>query len=310
MTAEASPKSLLIADILDPNKHLKASKLALLSDLSNNDLQVLKLAWANSGTERQQQVISGLVHLSETDFRLNFTNIFLFCLGDPDEQIRRQAVIGLEIEEDEAVIAPLTKVLKEDRSASVRAAAATSLSNFSLLAELGKLATVHTDKIYSTLLQVLDNQAENTEVKRQALEAIAPLSKPRVKELIEHAYHSKDLKLKASAIYAMGRNCDRAWLEPLLSELSNSKPEMRYNAAAALGELGAEEAVPQLSKLTTDEDVEVQEAAIKAIGEIGGDQAKKILKRLTKTQNVRICEAATAALKELLLCEDPLSQEI
>ncbi|MBM3166143.1 MAG: HEAT repeat domain-containing protein [Chloroflexi bacterium] len=310
MTAEASSRSLLIADILDPNKHLKASKLAQLSDLGSNDLQVLKLAWTNSGAERQQQIMSGLVHLSETDLRLNFTNIFLFCLGDPDEQIRRQAVTGLETEEDEAIITPLIKALKEDKSASVRAAAATALNNFALLAELGKLADVYADKVYSTLLQVLDNHAENTEVKRQALEAIAPLSKPHVKELIDNAYHSKDLKLKASAIYAMGRNCDPVWLEPLLSELRNSEPEMRYHAATALGELGAEEAVPQLSKLTTDEDAEVQEAAIKAIGEIGGDQARQILNRLVKNQDMRIREAATAALKELLLCENPLSQEM
>jgi len=68
--------------------------------------------------------------------------------------------------------------------------------------------------------------------------------------------------------------------------------------------------VPQLSKLTTDEDAEVQEAAIKAIGEIGGDQARQILNRLVKNQNMRIREAATAALKELLLCENPLSQEM
>jgi HEAT repeat protein len=308
MTAESSPKSLLIADIFDPNKRLMASKLAHLSDLSGNDLKLLKVNWAKSDAARQQQVMSGLVHLSETDLRLNFTNIFLFCLGDPDERIRRQAAAGLEAEEDEAIIVPLAKALKEDKSAGVRAAAAIALNNLALLAELGKLADVYAEKVYSALLQVLDDQAENAEVKRRALEAIAPLSKPRVKELIEDAYHSKDPKLKAGAIYAMGRNCDPAWLEPLLAELSNSEPDMRYQAATALGELGAEEAVPQLSKLTTDEDAEVQEAAIKAMGEIGGDQARQILTRLVKNQDARICEAARSALKELSFCESPLSQ--
>lgn len=310
MTAEASPESLLIADIFDPNKHLIASKLAHLADLNSNDLKLLKLAWAKSDAARQQQTMSGLVHLSETDLRLNFTNIFLFCLGDPDERIRTQAVAGLEAEEDEAIIVPLAKVLKGDKSVRVRAAAATALGNFALLAELGKLADVYADKVYSTLLQVLDNQAENAEVRRRVLEAIAPLAKPRVKELIEDAYHSKDPKLKAGAIYAMGHNCDPVWIEPLLSELSNSEPEMRYQAATALGELGDEEAVPQLSKLTTDEDAEVQEAAIKAMGEIGGDQARQILKRLARNQDVRICEAARAALEELSFCDDLLSQEI
>jgi HEAT repeat protein len=308
MTAEALPKSLLIADIFDPNKRLMASKLAHLTDLSSSDLKLLKAAWAKSDAARQQQIVSGLVHLSETNLLLNFTNIFLFCLGDADEKIRAQAVAGLEAEEDEAIIVPLIKALKEDKSPGVRAAAATALNNFAMLAELGKLSDAYAEKVYSALLQILDNQTENAEVKRQALGAIAPLSKPRVKELIEDAYHSKDPKLKAGAIYAMGRNCDPVWLESLLAELSNSEPEMRYQAATALGELGAEEAVPQLSKLATDEDAEVQEAAIKAMGEIGGDQARQILKRLMKNQDARICEAANSALQELSLCESPLSQ--
>jgi len=306
MTAEASPRSRLITDIFDSNKPLIISKLVHLSNLSSNDLKLLKLAWANSDTSRRQQVISNIVHLSETDLRLSFTNIFLFCLGDPDEAIRTQATAGLEAEEDEAIIAPLAKALKEDRSARVRAAAANALGNFSLLAELGKLADVYATRVYFALLQVLDNRAETAEVKRRALEGIAPLSRPRVKELIEDAYHSSDLKSKASAVHAMGRNCDPFWLETLLAELSNTEPEMRYEAALALGELGAEEAVPQLSKLTSDNDSEVQGAAIKAMGEIGGDQAKRVLKELVRSQDARIREAATSALKELLFCEDPL----
>jgi HEAT repeat protein len=153
----------------------------------------------------------------------------------------------------------------------------------------------------------MDNKAETAEVKRRALEAISPFNLPRVKELIEQAYHTDDVKLKSSAIYAMGRNCDSAWLTILMTELNNNEAEIRYEAANACGELGAEEAVPRLLKLIEDEeDDQVQEAAIKALGQIGGEHAKQTLNKLAKNPQPRIREAAKSALEEIQFCEDPL----
>ena len=157
------------------------------------------------------------------------------------------------------------------------------------------------------MLEVLENKTETAEVKRRALEAIAPLNLPRVKEFIEETYRSNDVKLKASSIYAMGRNCDSIWLFSLLTELNSDEAEIRYEAANACGELGAEEAVPSLIMLTKDEDAQVQEVAIKALGEIGGEEAKQVLQKLVKNPQPRIRQTAKSALKELLFCEDPLS---
>jgi HEAT repeat protein len=171
----------------------------------------------------------------------------------------------------------------------------------------GKLPTHFTDKIYTALLDVWDNKSEAPIVKRRALEAISPFNLPRVRELITQAYHSNDIKLKASAIYAMGHNCDSAWLNILLTEFNNDEAGVRYEVANALGELGDEEAVPYLIQLTKDKDNQVQEAAIKALGEIGGEQAKQALIKLTKDHQIRIREAAKSALKEMQFCEDPLS---
>jgi HEAT repeat protein len=253
--------------------------------------------------------MSGLIHLSETDLKLDFSNIFIFCLNDPDENIRVQATRGLDVEEEEIIVTPLIKALKEDRSAKVRASAATALGKFALLAELGKITDAYVDKVYSVLLQVLDNEQEATEVKRRALESIAPLNMPRVRELIGNAYRNSDQQFKTSSLYAMGRNCDPLWLETLLLELSNTQPLIRYEAAKALGELGIKEAIPKLSMLTMDEDMEVQEAAIKAIAEIGGSHARRILEKLVKSQDMRISEAAKPALEELTFYEDPISIE-
>ncbi|MBL7209543.1 MAG: HEAT repeat domain-containing protein [Dehalococcoidia bacterium] len=306
MTAESPPHKQCIAEIFDSNKPLVNSKLAYLSDLTGEGLDFLKEVWTKAHAERRRQVISHLVHLSEADLRLDFSSTFVFGLGDPDEAVRTQAIAGLEPEENHRFIRPLLRALKQDTSTEVRAAAAIALGRFALLGELDRLSTYHTDKVYTALLEVLDNEAEPVEVKRRALEAIAPLSLPRVKESIQRIYHSNDVKLKASAVYAMGRNCDTAWLTVLLTELTSPEAEMRYEAANACGELGADEAVPHLIMLTKDEDGQIQEAAIKALGEIGGDEAKQTLSELAEDPEPGGRQAARSALKELHFWEDPL----
>ncbi len=303
MATELSPRMQHIAEIFDPSKPVASSKLVYLSDLSSQELEFLKEIWANADAARRHQVMSQLVHLSEVDFRLDFSGIFTFFLSDPDETIRIQAITGLGGEENYLLITPLLRALKEDTSAKVRAAAATALGKFALLGELDKLPTHYKNKIYTALLDVLDNKVENAEVKRRSLEAASSFNLPRVKELIEQAYHTDDVKLKSSAIYAMGRNCDSAWLPTLITELNNNEAEIRYEAANACGELGAEEAVPHLLKLIEDEDYQVQEAAIKALGQIGGEQAEQALNKLAKNPQPRIREAVKSALEELHFCE-------
>jgi HEAT repeat protein len=310
MTAESSLRIQHIAEIFDSSKPVNNAKLVYLSDLNNGELKFLEEVWANADTSRRHQVISHLVHLSEIDFKLDFSGVFILCLHDPDETVRTQAVSGLDGEENYLLITPLLHALKEDRSAEVRAATAVALGKFALLSELCKLPTHFKDKIYTSLLEVLDNKVETAGVKRRALEAISPFNLPRVKELIEQAYHNNDIKLKSSAIYAMGHNCDPSWLTTLLTELNSNEAEIRYEAANACGELGEEEAVPHLLKLIEDEDNQVQEAAIKALGEIGGEAAKQILSKLTKNPQPGIRQAAQSALEKIKYCEDPLSSQL
>lgn len=307
MATEQSPRVQQIAEIFDPSTPVVSSKLVYLSNLNNEELELVKKLWANTDASRRHQIISQLVHLSEVDVKLDFSSIFVSCLHDNDATVRSQAIAGLDGEENYTIITPLLHTLKEDESAEVRAAAAVALGKFALLCELGKLPTHFTDKVYTALLDVWDNRKEATTVKRRALEAISPFNLPRIRELITQAYQSNDIKLKASAMYAMGHNCDSTWLNILLAELNNKEAEIRYEVAHALGELGAEEAVPSLLKLTEDKDNQVQEAAIKALGEIGGEQAKQALIKLSKDHQSRIREAAKSALKEVQFCEDPLS---
>jgi len=310
MPSELPPRMRDIAGIFDPAKSVSSSKLAGLSELNSEELKFFAEIWTNTDLERRQEIISQLIHLSEADLKLDFSSVFVLLLRDSDEAIRVQAVAGLEGEDNYLLIKPLVQALKEDTSAKVRAAAAVALGKFAIQGELDNLPSLYREKVYNALLEILENKTESTEVKRRALEAISPFSLPRVKELIETAYHAADIKLRASAIYAMGRNCDLAWLPTLLTELNNDDPEIRYEAASACGQLGTEEAVPHLLKMISDEDQKVQEAAIKALGEIGDEQAKDALGKLIKNPQPGIRYAAKSALKEIQHCENPLSLQL
>jgi len=296
-----------IAHLADSGKPLLSTKLTDLSDLSPEEVKLFEQAWATIEPGRQRQIISRLVELAEEDAKLDFGSIFRNRLSDQDAKVRSKAIEGLWESADSSLITPLINMLEQDTSEEIQAAAATALSKFVMLAELKKLRPGYKSKIEQVLLSVIHDESKSVEVRRRALEAVAPLSLPRVKRAINEAYKSNNPKLKISAIYAMGKSCDPSWLTILLKELASTDAEMRYEACGACGELGEGEAVPYLIELVNAPDTEVQLAAIQALGKIGGTEAEECLKQCLNNPNELIQQAAEQALSELGVDEDPFS---
>ena len=121
------------------------------------------------------------------------------------------------------------------------------------------------------------------------------------------AYRSGSPKLKIGAVYAMGKNCDLAWLQILLPELNSDTAELRYEAAVACGELGEEDAVPRLVELTEDADADVQLVAVQALGRIGGSEAKECLELCLSYRSEAVRQVAEQALYELEIMAEPSS---
>ncbi len=288
-----------ITQLSNEGKPLVLSKLANLSTLSPEELRLFLEAWAGIGVARRREVASQLVALAEEDPKLNFDDIFLACLQDPDEIVRVKAVEGLWEYENRSLINSMITMLRDDHKESVRAAAAMALGKFALLAELGKLCPDDRAKVERALVAVIDNLEEQLEVRRRAVEAIATLSLPKVTEIIQEAYQSDDAEMRVSAIYAMGMNSDPAWLPTLVKELGNPDAEIRFEAAGACGELGKEEAVPHLVKLIHDLDTQVQLSAITALGKIGGNEVEVVLRECLNHPDVHVRDAAEDALAEL-----------
>jgi HEAT repeat protein len=303
---EAVPSNIRqrILDLANTEKTLIGSGLAELSNINPGDLVFLEQTWIQIEVKRRREIISRLIELGEENFELNFDDIFKTFLKDSDAEIRAKSIEALWENEEISLITPFIRMLNEDSSEVVQAAAAKALSKYAMLAEVKKLGPSSSSRVIQALLAILKDKNKPGEVWRRALEAAAPLSEPEVKNAISEAYQSSDAKLRNSAIFAMGRNCDSRWLPILMKEMTSQVAETRYEAAGACGEICNEEAVPSLIKLASDRDTEVQQAAIQALGKIGGTKAKQFLVKCMNNPDEIISEAAESALKQLETEED------
>jgi len=299
----------ILDEIADETKPLTSKKLCDLSVLSPEELELFREAWTGMSTARRRQTMDKLVELAEEHCRLDFDDIFRAYLNDPDETVRAKSIEGLWECEDRSLIAPLIALFTEDSEELVRGTAAMALGRFAMLAELGKLRREDGERVQEALLSAIDNEEEQLEVRRRAIEAVSPLSLPRVRDIIRRAYNSANAKMRASALYAMGRNCDSGWLPTLVKELASPDAEMRFEAAVACGELGDDEAVPHLIRLICDSDSQVQLSAIAALGHIGGGESEEALRKCLEHPDEHICDAAKEALEELEQIGEPFSYE-
>ncbi len=301
------PVEEIIAELADSDQPLGMVKLAELSGLTTAELALFTDTWSAIEPERRRKIIIRLVEIAEDNLKLNFNGIYKHCLDDPDAEVRLQAIEGLWENEEASLIDRLINLLESDNSEEVQAAAAVAIGKFALLAEHQKLTNEQMSRIQESLLAALGDKNKSPEVGRRALEAAAPINIPEVKKAIEGAYKSRDVKLRISAIYAMGKSCDSAWLPALLKELSDPEAEVRYEAAGACGELEEESAVPRLIELIDDFDADVQMAAIQALGKIGNIEAKECLKECLENENELVRETAGQVLNEQATPQDPLS---
>ncbi|MBC8248832.1 MAG: HEAT repeat domain-containing protein [Anaerolineales bacterium] len=289
----------LLQKIGDTESRLSISSLYGLSGMDRVETLLFQETWPSIAIERRRQIINFLVEIAEASFEVNFGPVFRFCLGDEDETVRAAAIEGLWEDNDTALINPLITMLRDDPSISVRAGAATSLGRYVLLGELDKIKPRPFALVREALLETIHSPFEHLEVRRRAIETIAYSSDEGVREIIETAYYDEDERMRTSAVLAMGRSADPSWADLVINELESSRPEMRYEAATASGELELLDAIPLLANLVNDPDREVLEAAIWALGQIGGNEARRILHDCYREDDEFLCEAVEEALEQL-----------
>ena len=288
-----------LEELRHDSQPLKHSSLIVLSGLSGIELDVFKRHWGILSAERRRQVLERMVELAEDNLELDFNATFRVCLRDPDPDVREHAIAGLWECDDRSLILPLINLLRWDELERVRAAAAVALGKFAALAVEEKLLPRDVQRVLDALLEVVDGASEPLEVQRRAIEAVARFPLERVTQIIQRAYESDDPLQRRSAIHAMGKSCDFAWLPTILSELESSDATMRYEVASACGEIGEQSAIPHLAQLLSDDDQQVQLAAIQALGLIGGRNTRRLLQGYLKVADEALVEAMEEALQRI-----------
>jgi HEAT repeat protein len=285
--------------LLQADTPVKGAALYNLSKMEPDELERLMAMWSAIPVTRRHILVKELVEITEANFEVDFDLVFRWGLQDADSAVRATCVEGLWENEDLALMNEFKRLLQEDPSEQVRAAAALSLGRFLLLSELGKLPSKRCQPVYEALFEIALDANEVLDVRRRALESLAYVNSEEVAELLQDAYDHSEEKMRISAVFGMGRSADPRWISTVAGELFSLYPEMRYEAARACGELQARVAVPRLAQLIDDPDREVQDAALWALGQAGGNAARRLLQECCEEGDEATRAAAAAALEEL-----------
>lgn len=282
-----------------------AGPLGELSSPTREEVQHFVERLQGEQVERKRDLLAAMVQAAEDSFELDFDDLFRPFLHDPDATIRRHAIEGLWETERADLVRPMIEFLGSDPDALVRAAAALSLGRLLWLVECDELPAHLGVQIERALRKAFENPAEDIEVRRRALEAIAYVNEDWVRGMIDRAYEHEDERMRVSALFAMGRNADVFWTETVLAELDNDAAAIRFEAARASGEMQLRRAVQRLIGMVEDPDAEVQEMAIWALGQIGGKRARAALEHYASSEDEARSDAATAALGEIEFASRP-----
>ena len=295
-----------IEAIADSSAPLSDAPFHEASDPSPEDVAQFARICMDMDEEHRREVVAAMVEQAEENIELDFTAIFRQCLKDNDDRLAQLGIEGLWEQEDRWLVAELVELLRSERGPLVRAAAALALGKFPVLAQEGKLPPQEEELVYRVLMDFLEDEIEDLEVRRRCLEAVAPFNTEEVQDYIRWAFDGDDQDLRSSSIYAMGRTGAAGWLPTLLREMESFDAAVRYETAHACGELGEQEATPQLIELLGDDDPEVRLASIAALGKIGGALARRALLDCVRDGDAAMSDAAHTELENLEFLDDPM----
>lgn len=292
LSSSSSLEKPQLAEVIEALKQVSASGAQAvppvivygMSDLASEDLSQIAPIWLGLPAVYKHQVLRQLNETSEAAFELNFREIALASLDDASSLVRAAATDLLWTDESLETMRRMMQMAQDDTSPEVRARALAGLGRYMLLGEYGEIPHADALAAQTLALQSYRDESQTAEVRSRALESLANSNHPEVEKCIRGAYAHGNHSLKVSALFAMGRTCDKRWQDVLLSELRGSDNELVYEAVQACGHIQLEDSVQAIGELILSDDREIQLMSIWALGEIGGKRAFEILSNLADTE--------------------------
>lgn len=304
MNEQTTSFQTVLDSLLAPGKDFPRRYLEHFSDIPPLELQTLMDIWSRVKPDRKLSLLEGLLSLAERDTLVNFDDFARSILNDPDASTRVHALRLLDECDDVKLVPAYIDLLKNDPDVNVRAEAANALNLFVDLGELEEISEEVYGEVHAALLDSAKG-AEETRVRRRAIESLGWSSNPKVIELIETAFEG-NIDWKVSALIAMGRSADDRWEDRVLRCLLDEDDRVRKAAVQSAGMLGFKSArVPLLRMLESEESDEVMSAAIWSLSQIGGEDVQTYLEALLdKAEDEDLIEFLEEALDNLAFTED------
>jgi HEAT repeat protein len=282
-------------------------QLPAFSDLSREGLRTVEAVWPTIDPAIRHRLIAEAIDLAEGNVQYRFDRLCRLALRDSDSEVRRMAITGLWEDETRSLLEEMIEIAGSDDSIDVRAAAIALLGDALRRLEDEESESDLVERIAELVLTVAADERQAALIRRRAVEAVGALEQSaQTREIVLDAYQHGDAALEAGALLAMGRSLEARWRTIVRSALTSEDPEIRFEAARALGMIGTADDVADLSELTLEEDSDVRQAAIAALGEIGGPGAVRVLRNLAQQASEGDREAVDDALDAALLANDPL----
>ena len=306
MNEQTASFQTVLDSLLAPGKDFPRRYLRYFSDIAPLELQTLMDIWSRVKPDRKLSLLEGLLSMADSDTLVDFEDFARAILDDPEATVRTYAIRLLDREacEDVKLVPTFINLLKNDPDVNVRAEAASALNLFVDLGELEEISEEVYGEIQSILLDSAKG-AEETRVRRRALESLGWSSNPEVVELIESAFDG-NIDWKVSALVAMGRSADDRWEDRVLRSMLDDNDKTRKAAVQSAGMLGFKSArLPLLRMLETEESDEVMSAAIWSLSQIGGEDVQIVLEKLLdETEDEDLVAFLEEALDNLAFTED------
>jgi len=278
---EGTSNQNLIELLLDNNQPFPPRYLHIFSDMTRDDLEIIKSIWARIAVEKKINLLQDLEELLEADTLLSFDDLARFALSDEDPHIRCHAINLLWECEDSKLALQFGDMLKTDDSEIVRAAAAAALGKFVLMGELEEIPRKTADLTLDLLLKMHKSE-HSEEVQREIMKSLSYSGKEEIAAMIQAAYSSNKKAWKVAALEAMGRSADERWENEVFKMITNPDAEYQFEAIRAAGELEIKNARPILLDMLAENSAseEMRCQIIWSLSKIGGEDVRETLQEL------------------------------
>lgn len=277
-----------INDVIENLKNekvpLKTEFLRTFSDITADDLDLIKSVWAHLSTDRKINLLQHLLALMESDTLISCDEFSIYALEDEDPQVKSHAISLLWENSDLKLIPTFLDLLTNNTNPVVNAAAAIALGKFILLGELEEIPSETAMAVRNALLVKYESTA-NDFTKQKALESLGYIVGEKVNAMIKNAIKNPTKSWQLSALVAIARSANEDWDKDVVKKLNDTDQDILIEAIKAAGELeitsAKERIIEILDEFSSDEEAHLQ--AILALSKIGGRDVRQIFTELLET---------------------------